>query len=83
MEPALADQVTAELKFPVPLTEAEHWLVWFGCKDVGLHETVTEVMLDEPPPPLLLLPPPPQAAIIRKLHRIVVRPSIRTSVPST
>lgn len=25
--PALAVQVTAELKFPVPATVAEHWLV--------------------------------------------------------
>jgi hypothetical protein len=26
--PALADHVTAELKLPVPVTVAEHWLVW-------------------------------------------------------
>ena len=79
IEPALADQLTAELKLPVPLTEAVHWLVWFGCNVVGLQDTVTDVMLeDPPPPPLLLPPPPPQAAIIRKLESIVARPSIRT-----
>src|SRR5664280_1771593 len=26
--PALATHVTPELKFPVPITVAEHWLVW-------------------------------------------------------
>jgi hypothetical protein len=52
--------VTAELKFPVPATVAEHWLV---CPDVtveGVHDAVTDVIVDVfPPPPLL---PPPQAA---------------------
>jgi len=28
--PALAVHVTAELKLPVPVTDAEHWLVWPG-----------------------------------------------------
>jgi len=43
--PALALQVTAELKFPVPVTVAEHWLVWLDWMVEGEHATVTDVMV--------------------------------------
>src|SRR5215469_1060551 len=62
IDPALACQVTAELKPPVPCTSAEHWLVCPACKTVAKQEAVTEVIVGggmvEPPPPEL----PPQAA---------------------
>jgi hypothetical protein len=60
--PESADQVTAELKFPVPVTATEHWLVCPVCMFPGLHVTVTELIvgaLPPPPPPFPL--PPPQA----------------------
>jgi hypothetical protein len=57
--PALALQVTAEVKLPVPLTLAVHWLVAPEVTVVGEQLTLTEVMVEvfDPPPPL------PQAAI--------------------
>ena len=61
-EPALAPQVTPVLKFPVPLTFAEHWLV---CPEVtvdGEQLTLTAVTVGAP---LLPPPPPPQASEIR------------------
>jgi len=57
--PALAIHVTPELKFPVPITVAEHWLVWPYRMVEGEQVTVTDVIEDDPPPPLL----EPQAAI--------------------
>jgi hypothetical protein len=58
--PALALHVTVELKLPVPVTVAEHWLVWPDVTVEGEHDTVTDVTVDVLPPPPLL---PPQAAI--------------------
>jgi hypothetical protein len=56
----VALHVTAELKFPVPVTVAEHWLVWPEVTVDGEQATLTPVMVDVDP----LLPlPPPQAAI--------------------
>ena len=52
MVPALAVQVTPELKFPVPITVAEHWLVCPYRMVEGEQVTVTEVIVDDPPPPL-------------------------------
>ena len=61
IDPALACQVTAELKLPVPCTLAEHSLFCPACKTVATQEAVTEVIVGggmvEPPPPEL----PPQA----------------------
>ena len=47
MVPALADQVTAELKFPVPLTVAVHCDVALMFTVVGLQATETDVIEDE------------------------------------
>jgi hypothetical protein len=43
--PETADQVTLELKLPVPETVAEHWLVCPGWRLVAAQETVTAVMV--------------------------------------
>lgn len=45
IEPESADHVTAGLKLPVPETVAAHWLVLVACMLVGLHDTVTEVIV--------------------------------------
>jgi hypothetical protein len=74
--PALALQVTAELKFPVPVTVAEHWLVWPDVTVEGEHEAVTDVMVDVLPPP----PLPPQAAINTKLPIANRIASLRTAL---
>jgi hypothetical protein len=37
--------VTAELKFPAPMTAAEHWPVWPDCTVVGEHVTVTDAIV--------------------------------------
>jgi len=62
MVPALAVQVTAELKFPVPVTVVEHWLVWPYRMVEGEQLTLTDVIDDDAP-----LLPPPQAAINPRL----------------
>jgi hypothetical protein len=43
--PETADQVTAELKLPVPETVAEHWVVWPGWRLAAAQETVTDVIV--------------------------------------
>jgi hypothetical protein len=63
MVPALAVHVTPELKLPVPVTVAEHWLVWPYRMVEGEQLTLTEVIVDDPP----LLLPPPQATISVRL----------------
>jgi hypothetical protein len=72
--PAFALQVTAELKFPVPMTVAEHWLVWPDVTVLGEHDAVTDVMVVVPP----LLLPPPQAAISMRLPIATRIASLRT-----
>jgi hypothetical protein len=57
MLPALALQLTAVLKFPVPVTVAVHWLVPPEVIELGEQLTPTETTLELPPPPL-----PPHAA---------------------
>lgn len=37
---------TEELKLPDPETEALHWLVWPAGTVVGVHETLTDVIVD-------------------------------------
>ena len=66
MVPPLADHFTAELKFPVPPTEALHCDVAFVATEEGTHAADTETIDDEigeawPPPP------PPQAAIMPRI----------------
>ena len=56
MDPALALQLTAVLKLPVPVTVAEHWLVPPEATEVGEQLTPTDTTLELPPPL------PPQAA---------------------
>jgi hypothetical protein len=75
--PALALHVTVELKFPVPMTVAEHWLVWPDVTVNGEHDAVTDVMVDMPPPP----PPlPPQAAMSTTLPNASRIASLRTAL---
>lgn len=45
--PALADQVTAELKFPVPFTVAAHCEVALGFMAAGLQAAETDVIAEE------------------------------------
>ena len=71
--PALALHVTPELKLPVPLTVAEHWLVPPDATVVGEQLTVTEVTVDPPP----LDEPPPQAAITTMLPSTSNSPNLR------
>ena len=46
MLPRLADQVTAELKFPEPFTVALHWEVALMFTVAGVQATETEVMVE-------------------------------------
>ncbi len=75
MVPALAAQVTAELKFPVPITAAEHWLVCPYMMVEGEHVTLTEVIVGDPPLPLL---PEPQPAIHNALDTASSTPILLT-----
>jgi hypothetical protein len=75
MVPALAAHVTDELKFPVPVTVAEHWLVCPYAMVEGEQVTVTDVIEDDPPPPLLL---EPQATIHIALDTASSRPILLT-----
>ncbi len=59
--PALADHVTAELKLPVPCTEALHCEVAFIATAEGLHVTETDEMVGVACEDVLPPPPPPQA----------------------
>ena len=77
--PALAVHVTAELKLPVPVTDAEHWLVWPDCIFDGEQDAVTDVIVEVFPPPPLLLLPPPQAIISPRLPNTSSTPSLRTA----
>jgi hypothetical protein len=47
MAPALDVQVTAELKLPVPCTDASHWEVVPGAILAGVQVTDTDVMVEE------------------------------------
>lgn len=77
IEPPLAIHVTPELKLPVPVTDAEHWLVWPDWTVDGEQDAVTDVMVDVfPPPPLLL---PPQATISPRLPNTSSTPGLRTA----
>jgi hypothetical protein len=81
--PAFVVHVTVELKFPVPMTVAEHWLVWPDGTVEGEHDAVTDVMVDvlpPPPPPPLLLPLPPQAAMSTTLPNASRIASLRTAL---
>jgi len=72
MVPALELNVTAELKFPVPLTVAEHVLVPPEVTVEGEQLTWTEVTVEDEPPL------PPQAANHITLPSKKASPSLRT-----
>ena len=67
MLPPAADQVTTELKLPVPCTVALHCDVACTSTAEGVHETATEAMEDDGGGGLLLEPPPPQAVASRSV----------------
>ena len=46
MWPAFVLHVTVEVKFPVPMTVAEHWLVCPDWTVEGEHDAVTNVIVD-------------------------------------
>jgi hypothetical protein len=71
-EPAVALQVTPELKLPVPLTVAVHWLVPPEVTVVGEQLTATDVTVEPEDPPL-----PPQAAITIMLPSTSNSPILR------
>ena len=72
----LAVQVTVELKFPVPDTEAVHWLVCWAWIEVGLQLAPTTVMVE-----VVLLLPPPQATSVSRQHAAARIPRSRTPAP--
>jgi hypothetical protein len=69
----LALQFTVETKLPVPVTVAEHWLVWPDDTVDGEQLTLTAVT-----EPMLLLLPPPQAASSDTVANTSKNPSLRT-----
>src|ERR1019366_6078235 len=73
--PARAARVTAELKLPVPVTVAEHWLVWPYWMVEGEQLTLTDVIVVGG-----TLLPPPQAAISVRLASTSNSPSFCTIV---
>src|ERR1039458_6279453 len=74
--PALGGaHVTPELKFPVPVTVAEHWLVWPYWMVEGEQLTLTDVIVVGG-----TLLPPPQAAISVRLASTSNSPSFCTIV---
>jgi hypothetical protein len=78
--PTLAAQVTVEAKFPVPITVAEHWLVWPDWTVEGEHDAVTDVIVVVGLLLLLLLLPPPQATISATFPIASKTPSFRTTL---
>jgi hypothetical protein len=68
-----SDHVTVELKLPVPVMVAEHWLVPPDCTVDGVQVTLTELIVD-PPLPLL----PPQATMSARLPTTISSPIVRT-----
>ena len=69
--------MTAVLKLPVPVTVAVQELVWPDCSEVGVHDTVTDVMVE------LLEPPPPQAMIPSRDNKARIRARARKPFPQT
>jgi hypothetical protein len=69
--------VTAELKFPVPVTVAEHFEVWFTAMEFGEQETVTEVIVGGGR--LSPLPPPPPPQDVNAKNRITHRKQHKTT----
>ena len=74
--PPLAIQVTVELKFPVPETEAVHWLVCPEMMAVGLQLTPTSVIVEVVLPPL-----PPHATDSKRQPTAARIPKNRTLSP--
>jgi hypothetical protein len=80
------DQLTAALKFPVPETVAEHWLVWVVGTVAVEHETATDVIVGvgADVPPLEGLPPPQPDSVkdTRKARTSEDLQLIRAPLPS-
>jgi hypothetical protein len=72
--PALVPHETAVLKLPVPVTVAVQELVWPDCTEVGVHDTVTAVMV-------AVLEPPLQAMIPRSDNKAKIRARVRKPSP--
>jgi hypothetical protein len=68
--PPLADQVTAELKFPVPFTVALHCDAAFTAMVEGVQVSETEETVGDPEPPPCVLGPPPQATSAARSRKI-------------
>jgi hypothetical protein len=77
MVPLLDPHVTTVLNVPVPVTVAVHWLVWPDCTEVGVHETVTAVMVELPEPL------PLQATIPTRANKAKIRARVRKPSPQT
>ena len=72
--PAEAPQVTVVTKVPVPVTEAVQELVWPDCSEVGVHDTVTAVMV-------AVLEPPLHDTIPRSDNKAKIRARVRKPFP--
>src|SRR5271157_4640593 len=77
MVPTDADQLTAELKLPVPVTVAEHWLVWPNGIVAGVQVTRTELMVGAGSAPPML--PPQLLMMSRPAERRITIPRIPSS----
>ena len=62
---------------PVPVTVAVQELVWPDCKEVGVHDTVTAVMV------AVLEPLPPHAKIPSRENNATIRARARKPFPQT
>ena len=78
MLPEVDPQVTPVLKLPVPVTVAAQLLVWPDSMVVGVHDTVTAVMVE-----VVELLPPPQAPIPIKTNEDNIRAKTRKLIPQT
>ena len=77
MVPALAPQITEVVKLPVPVTVDVQELVWPDCTEVGVHDTVTAVMV------AVLEPLPPHAMIPSRENKARIRARTRKPFPQT
>ena len=76
MVPSEAPHETTVLKLPVPVTVAVQELVWPDCTEVGVHNTVTAVMVD-------VLELPPHAMIPSRENKARIRARARKPFPQT
>ena len=69
--PATADQETAELYLPLPVTVTEHWLVLPVCTLVGTQEMLTEVIDEDCVVEVKLPPEHPARHNAPKIKRLI------------